>query len=84
MPRPSPRSRHATAAPASDRELAPCHSQTEPVADPRRDTYVRAVTPSVRLTPTSAEQFAAYRVAAEQSYAENISDSGMMPVAEGP
>lgn len=38
--------------------------------------------PSVDLIPMSAEQFVAYRVAGEQSYAEGISASGLMPLSE--
>lgn len=40
------------------------------------------MTPSVYLIPMSAEQFVAYRVAGEQSYAESISASALMPVSE--
>lgn len=37
---------------------------------------------SVRLAPMSADQFRAYRDVAEQTYADNIVKSGMMPKPE--
>ena len=40
------------------------------------------MSPTVRLEPMTREQYDAYRVTAEISYAEEIRDSGSMPEAE--
>jgi GNAT superfamily N-acetyltransferase len=43
---------------------------------------VRSMSPTVRLEPMTREQYDAYRVFAEDEYAEAIRDSGSMPEAE--
>jgi ribosomal protein S18 acetylase RimI-like enzyme len=46
------------------------------------DGSVGAVTVTVHLEPMTREQYDAYRVTAEDEYAESIRDSGSMPEAE--